>query len=71
MFSLYYLNYLYISKSTKYIDILLLLACEKILHALTVQILAPLTSINTKQPAHSLPLLHYKLVTEHSLRIQG
>ena len=53
----------YISKSTKYFDILLLLTCEEVLHCPILR--SKFRHLNPKQPSNSLPFLHYELVTEN------
>ena len=69
----------YKSKGTKYFNILLLLTCEEVLHATTLQLWAQNSTvlpptmnfpfrgkfIAPKQPSNSLPFLHYELVTEN------
>ena len=63
----------YKSKSTKYFDILLLLTCEEVLHAPTVQIWAQNSTILTP---NNLLIVCYSTITnwsqtEHSFRIKA
>ena len=62
----------YKSEGTKYLDILLVL-CEEVLHAPTVQIWAQNSTLllpPNNLLIDSLPFLHYELVTEQSFRIK-